>query len=751
MGSDGDIKQGFVKNYSNKSYEEDYDEATVPANCWDESKDDYKKGGYHLVNVGEVYNNKYLIVAKLGWGHFSTVWLAVDASAEPLCYYALKFQKGANEYRQAAYDEIDILTRTRNLRDRVDWLESIKGYTGSYTENLTLPYSRDFNGVVGFVDFFEVSGPNGVHVCMVFDVMGPNILQLIGLYEYKGVPIDVVRKIAVHSLIGLDYLHRICGVIHTDIKPENIVVSSPSIPMIDIKCEDNENKDDQNNNKKSSNSSVADTAVKTSGTASRKDYLGKNVENENSICVSSNIDLDADKSKCVNLDTNEQYSGLNAKERRKLKRKNQRKMKQKLSNINISANQKTIMSNNNKTQFKRLNTPPYVRLHLKPLPSNPIYSSYYRNCYYEDENSRKTSKNEKKHVDEKDELNNSSLKKTYINQFPLIKFPYHYHLYEAYHPDQYIAQDEQRYTHLLPLSQWSKGYIGNSDYMCNIGKKKQPDTSNSGSGEALFKIKASDAVLNNMSTYVKELCNNSETFIREEAEYHIVDLGNACWIDKHFSQDIQTRQYRSPEVIIGAGYTWSADIWSLGCTIFELITGDLLFTPKSSEEFSSDDDHLAQMIELLGEFPPSFIRTGRNSKKFFNKFNELHKIPNLQFWDLKSVLSHKYCINRYEAHNISMFLYSMLALDPRNRPEAQKLLNHPWLRLRGVSNDYLENILAGIERPLSINDEENISRDLQSMSLIDNEQNVDLKKMSIKQELSDWFNQFKKTLDSVNK
>ena len=67
-----------------------------------------------------------------------------------------------------------------------------------------------------------------------------------------------------------------------------------------------------------------------------------------------------------------------------------------------------------------------------------------------------------------------------------------------------------------------------------------------------------------------------------KSQSFIVDLGNACWRDKHFASDIQTRQYRSPEVIIGAGYDTAADMWSLACMIFELATGDLLFDPKAS-------------------------------------------------------------------------------------------------------------------------------------------------------------------------
>ena len=69
----------------------------------------------------------------------------------------------------------------------------------------------------------------------------------------------------------------------------------------------------------------------------------------------------------------------------------------------------------------------------------------------------------------------------------------------------------------------------------------------------------------------------------------LADLGNACWIDRHFTPDIQTRQYRAPEVIIGAPYDQSADMWSLACLIFELLTGDYLFDPQGGETYSKDD------------------------------------------------------------------------------------------------------------------------------------------------------------------
>jgi len=57
---------------------------------------------------------------------------------------------------------------------------------------------------------------------MVFEILGVNLLEIIKRYNYKGVPLPLVRIMAKQCLIGLDYLHRICKIIHTDLKPENV-------------------------------------------------------------------------------------------------------------------------------------------------------------------------------------------------------------------------------------------------------------------------------------------------------------------------------------------------------------------------------------------------------------------------------------------------------------------------------------------------------------------------------------------------
>lgn len=132
-----------------------------------------------------------------------------------------------------------------------------------------------------------------------------------------------------------------------------------------------------------------------------------------------------------------------------------------------------------------------------------------------------------------------------------------------------------------------------------------------------------------------------EVIPEEILQVKIADLGNACWTVniishqqqnkilyflslsfvqyQHFTEDIQTRQYRSLEVILGSGYDTSADIWSVACMAFELATGDYLFEPHSGEDYSRDEDHIAHIIELLGPVPIEIAHSGRYSREFFNR------------------------------------------------------------------------------------------------------------------------------------
>ena len=168
----------------------------------------------------------------------------------------------------------------------------------------------------------------------------------------------------------------------------------------------------------------------------------------------------------------------------------------------------------------------------------------------------------------------------------------------------------------------------------------------------------------------------------------VVDLGNACWVDRHFSEDIQTRQYRSPEVIIGRGYDTSADMWSLGCMVFELLTGDLLFDPVAGDGYDRDEDHLAQMIELAGPPPgPEHTSGGERSDVYFNSRGELRHIKELRYWGPASVLVDKYGMAPLDAALVESFLLPTLAWDVGSRATAEACLMHPWLALAESPED----------------------------------------------------------------
>ena len=161
---------------------------------------------------------------------------------------------------------------------------------------------------------------------------------------------------------------------------------------------------------------------------------------------------------------------------------------------------------------------------------------------------------------------------------------------------------------------------------------------------------------------------------------YLADFGNANWTSSHFTEDIQTRQYRSPEVILGAQWSTPVDLWSLACMVFELLTGDFLFEPKSGDGYSKEDDHLCQMIELLGPMPRSLLR-GKHAPRYFNKKGQLlHIAPeDMHEWPLQPILHEKYQFSEEDSKAIADFLLPMLVYEPLKRKNAHEMLRHPWL------------------------------------------------------------------------
>ncbi|BFG38743.1 hypothetical protein CerSpe_250180 [Prunus speciosa] len=521
----------------------------------DEGTEDYRRGGYHAVRIGDTFKcGRYVVQTKLGWGHFSTVWLAWDTHHSR--YVALKVQKSADHYTEAAMDEITILKQIA------------EGDTD------------DKKCVVKLLDHFKHSGPNGQHVCMVFEYLGDNLLTLIKYSDYRGVPLHMVKEICYHVLVGLDYLHRQLSIIHTDLKPENILLLSTIDPFKDPR------------------------------------------KSSAPLILSSSKDKDASESGFA-----------------------------KALNGDLSRNQK-----------KKI---------------------------------RRKAKRAAQGCADRDEADADLETSTEVESSPNTKLNVH---------------------------------SGEDQATSSVGMSRSSDAD----GQKGTRPGSQGSKRGNRTTRQKLLASI-------DLKCKLVDFGNACWTYKQFTNDIQTRQYRCPEVILGSKYSTSADLWSFACICFELATGDVLFDPHSGDNFDRDEDHLALMMELLGMMPRKIALGGRYSRDYFNRHGDLRHIRRLRFWPLNKVLVEKYEFSEQDASDLTDFLVPILDFVPEKRPTAAQCLLHPWInagprllepsiasdKKQGVDHDTTEKnkrekdereaMEAGVEN-IAINSDSKPVKDLPSSS-----------------------------------
>ena len=112
----------------------------------------------------------------MGWGQFSTVWLCRDLQTNKL--YALKIQKSATSYMEAAQDELRFFS------------EIMKNVHADRESNPELVVN-----IQEMADHFLFTGPNGTHMCFVFECLGGSLLDLIKHYDYHGSPSSIVRPL----------------------------------------------------------------------------------------------------------------------------------------------------------------------------------------------------------------------------------------------------------------------------------------------------------------------------------------------------------------------------------------------------------------------------------------------------------------------------------------------------------------------------------------------------------------------------
>lgn len=111
------------------------------------------------------------MVRKLGWGHFSTVWLCRDLEDEK--YVALKVVKSAQHYSETAADEIRLLEVIRDAD----------------------PFDPNHDKIVKLLNHFTVRGVNGTHLILVFEALGCSLYKLVVKNNYQGLAIRQVKSI----------------------------------------------------------------------------------------------------------------------------------------------------------------------------------------------------------------------------------------------------------------------------------------------------------------------------------------------------------------------------------------------------------------------------------------------------------------------------------------------------------------------------------------------------------------------------
>mmetsp|Transcript_5715 Transcript_5715/g.5892 ORF Transcript_5715/g.5892 Transcript_5715/m.5892 type:complete len:694 (-) Transcript_5715:65-2146(-) len=590
--------------------------------------EDYKVGGYHPVHIGEIYLNRYMVIQKLGWGHFSTVWLSKDLKFNT--FVALKIQKSSQHYLDAAYDEVEILQELDKHNYEEAWVNSVRDYWNDQPEKTKNGITMNHSQVVQLLNSFIHHGPNGRHFCMVFEIMGVTLLEIIKRYNYTGIPLPYVRIMAKEILIGLDFLHRMCNIIHTDLKPENVLLC---LTEKEIK------------------------EIATNGYLDVKKKKKNAKDNDTTKNKDKDCDDSDDDSKLTGMTGNDPKDIDGMKKKKKGERKKRQKMKKKLAK---QLEKKGLNEDEIRDELDKVNKKMKEDQHHKRKAS--MDSMIEANSSFR-KKSGKYSNNESINFDEYELAD--LVEKPRMQSVPRYS-------YDETTEETHLEFDIKEYSYKLQSFAKEKARIlHDEEYKKDlIVRKKQLESIKDDNEKAEILLKTNN-----------DKGKRRGPGLDENVNVKIVDMGNACWFHHHFSTEIQTRQYRGPEVILGINYGASSDIWSFACMIFELVTGDFLFEPRKGDTYSKNDDHLAQIIELLGKMPTKFAVSGRYSKKYFTKNGSLRRIKGLQYWPLKSVLMEKYRFKEEEADGFTNFLLPMLSYEPEHRATAQEILKNDWLKM----------------------------------------------------------------------
>ncbi|EGF97941.1 uncharacterized protein MELLADRAFT_51129 [Melampsora larici-populina 98AG31] len=163
-----------------------------------------------------------------------------------------------------------------------------------------------------------------------------------------------------------------------------------------------------------------------------------------------------------------------------------------------------------------------------------------------------------------------------------------------------------------------------------------------------------------------------------------IDFGSSCFENEKVYTYIQSRFYRSPEVILGMNYHMAIDMWSLGCILAELYTGYPIFPGETESE------QLACIMEVLGMPDKYLVDRSSRRKLFFDSTGAPRPVVNSKGRRRRVGSKSLSSVLKTDDELFLDFIGKCLAWDPERRLKPDPAMRHPWI-IAGRSQRTLTN------------------------------------------------------------